>query len=259
MPLLPLKSFVNDLDQICLVASDIDGTLTCADKFTPRLLEAIAQLTQANLPLLLVTGRSAGWVDALRNYLPVVGAIAENGGVFFPQDGSYQLLGDFPPLATHRQHLSDAFFQLQQLHPQIQASTDNVFRLTDWTFDVAGLSEEDLGAIALQCQRWGWSFTYSTVQCHIKPKLQNKAWGIQQVLTLHFPHLNPAQVLTVGDSPNDEAMFDPAIFPVSVGVANILEYVDRLQHPPQYVTTQPEVDGFCEMVRCLLLHTHKKG
>jgi hydroxymethylpyrimidine pyrophosphatase-like HAD family hydrolase len=259
MPLLPLKALVNDAAQIRLIASDVDGTLTCAEKFTPRLLEAIAQLTQANLPLVLVTGRSAGWVDALRNYLPVVGAIAENGGVFFPKTGDYQLLGNLPELTVHRQQLSGAFHQLQQQHPQLKASTDNGFRLTDWTFDVAGLSEGELGAIALQCQASGWSFTYSSIQCHIKPKLQNKAWGIQQVLKQHFPLLNPAQVLTVGDSPNDEAMFDPATFPVSVGVANILEYVNCLQHLPQYVTTHKEIDGFCELVSLLLACGYKKG
>jgi HAD superfamily hydrolase (TIGR01484 family) len=255
MPLLPLKALVNDAAQIRLIASDVDGTLTRSDHFTPQLLETIAQLAQANLPLLLVTGRSAGWVDALRNYLPVVGAIAENGGVFFAKTGNYQLLGTLPELAVHRQQLADAFHQLQQQYPQIKASTDNVFRLTDWTFDVAGLGKEELGVIALQCQAWGWSFTYSTVQCHIKPKLQNKAWGIQQVLAQHFPSLKPAQVLTVGDSPNDEAMFDPDIFPMSVGVANILEYADRLQHQPQYVTTQPEVDGFCELADLLCKKT----
>jgi HAD superfamily hydrolase (TIGR01484 family) len=256
MPLLLLETLMdNDFSQIRLIASDVDGTLTHADKFTPRLLETIAQLAQANLPLLLVTGRSAGWVDALRNYLPVVGAIAENGGVFFPKTGNYQLLGTLPELAVHRQQLADAFHQLQQQYPQLKASTDNVFRLTDWTFDVAGLGKEELGAIALQCQLWGWSFTYSTVQCHIKPKLQNKAWGIQQVLAQHFPSLKPTQVLTVGDSPNDEAMFDPGIFPMSVGVANILEYADRLQHQPQYVTTQPEVDGFCELADLLCKKT----
>jgi HAD superfamily hydrolase (TIGR01484 family) len=255
MPLLPLNTLANDAVQIRLIASDVDGTLTRSDRFTPKLLEAIAKLAQANLPLLLVTGRSAGWVDALHNYLPVVGAIAENGGVFFPKNGPYQLLGDFPQIAVHRQQLADAFHQLQQQYPQLKASTDNVFRLTDWTFDVAGLSEEALGEIALQCQTWGWSFTYSTVQCHIKPRLQNKAWGIQQVLKEHFPSLHPAQVLTVGDSPNDEAMFDPAIFPLSVGVANILEYSERLENPPQYVTTQPEVDGFCELANLLCKKT----
>jgi HAD superfamily hydrolase (TIGR01484 family) len=257
MPLLSLDALVNDAPQIRLIASDVDGTLTCSDRFTPMLLAAIAQLNQANLPLLLVTGRSAGWVDGLRYYLPVVGAIAENGGVYFPPTGAYQRLGSVPALSGHRQQLSDAFRQLQQQYPHIQESTDNAFRLTDWTFDIEGVSEAELAAIALQCQDWGWSFTYSTVQCHIKPKLQNKALGIQQVLAQYFPTLYPAQVLTVGDSPNDETMFDPSIFPVSVGVANILKYGDRLQHSPKYVTTQPEIEGFCELVGCLLAKSSK--
>jgi HAD superfamily hydrolase (TIGR01484 family) len=257
MNLLSLDGLRKDASQIQLIASDVDGTLTSADRFTPQLLTAIAQLAQANLPLLLVTGRSAGWVDALRNYLPVVGAIAENGGVFFPPNGPYQLLGDFPALTIYRQQLADVFGQLQQHYPQLKASTDNRFRLTDWTFDVEGLSEGELEAIALQCQAWGWSFTYSTVQCHIKPQLQNKASGIQQVLAQYFPTINPTQVLTIGDSPNDQAMFNPEVFPVSVGVANILKYADRLQYRPKYVTTQAEVDGFCEMVNCLLTQGDK--
>jgi HAD superfamily hydrolase (TIGR01484 family) len=253
MHLLPLDGLVKDAPQIRLIASDVDGTLTRSDLFTPMLLAAIAQLTQANLPLLLVTGRSAGWVDALRYYLPVVGAIAENGGVYFPKTGAYQLLGNLPTdLALYRRQLSDAFGQLQQQYPQIATSTDNAFRLTDWTFDVEGLSQVELEAIALQCQAWGWSFTYSTVQCHIKPQLQNKASGIQQVLAQHFPTIHLTQVLTIGDSPNDETMFDPEIFPVSVGVANILEYGDRLQHRPKYVATQAEIDGFYEVVNCIL-------
>jgi hydroxymethylpyrimidine pyrophosphatase-like HAD family hydrolase len=254
MPLLSLDGLVNDAPQIRLIASDVDGTLTCSDLFTPRLLGAIAQLNQANLPLLLVTGRSAGWVDALRSYLPVAGAIAENGGVYFSRTGAYQLLGNVPALAVHRQQLSEAFLVIRRQYPHIKESTDNAFRLTDWTFDVEGVSEGELAAIALQCEALGWSFTYSTVQCHIKPPLQNKALGIQQVLAQHFPRLHSAQVLTIGDSPNDEAMFDPDIFPVSVGVANILEYGDRLRYKPKYVTTQPEVEGFCELVSGLLTH-----
>jgi HAD superfamily hydrolase (TIGR01484 family) len=258
MQLLPLDGLVKDAPQIRLIASDVDGTLTRSDRFTPMLLAAIAKLTQANLPLLLVTGRSAGWVDALRYYLPVVGAIAENGGVYFPKAGAYQLLGNLPTdLALYRRQLSDAFGQLQQQYPQIATSTDNAFRLTDWTFDVAGLSQVELEAIALQCQAWGWSFTYSTVQCHIKPQLQNKGSGIQQVLAQHFPSIHSTQVLTIGDSPNDEAMFDPEIFPVSVGVANILEYIEHLQHRPKYVATQTEIDGFYEVVNCILTSSHK--
>jgi HAD superfamily hydrolase (TIGR01484 family) len=250
MSLFPLDQLLPHITQLRLIASDVDGTLTQTERFTPDLFKAIAQLNQANLPLLLVTGRSAGWVDALRHYLPVAGAIAENGGVYFPAEGPYQVLSDIPDLARHRQQLAEQFDLLQHQYPQLKASTDNVFRVTDWTFDVAELAPEEIIAIASQCH--GWSFTHSTVQCHIKPARQDKARGLQQVLRQCFPMLNPHQVLTVGDSPNDEAMFDPQSFPISVGVANILDYRDRLQHLPKYMTTQSEVSGFCELVALLI-------
>ena len=59
-------------------------------------------------------------------------------------------------------------------------------------------------------------------------------------------------MLTVGDSPNDEAMFDSAKFPVSVGVANILHYRDKMSHLPKYVTQAPEFAGFSELAKLLL-------
>lgn len=251
MVLLPLQDFGNALSAIGLVASDVDGTLTRHEKFTPELLKAIAQLQQTHLPLLLVTGRSAGWVDALRYYLPVTGAIAENGGLYYPALGPYQLLSDIPNIGIHRQRLRSAFEMLKQQYPQLQESSDNAFRLTDWTFDVEGLSQTELGAISTQCQEWGWSFTYSTVQCHIKPANQSKAMGIQQVLRQQFPHIPLKQVVTIGDSPNDETMFDPDVFSVSVGVSNILNYRDRIQHLPKFVTSKPEADGFCEFIALL--------
>ncbi len=252
MNLAPLADLKRVSAQVKLIASDVDGTLTHHEQFTPRLLAALAQLQAVSLPLVLVTGRSAGWVDALRTYLPVAGAIAENGGVYFPVAGPYQLLSPILDLSLHRQKLAATFQDLQRRFPNLQASTDNAFRLTDWTFDVAGLTSLELEAIAAQCEAWGWGFTYSTVQCHIKPAEQNKAWGIQQVVQQQFPGLNLAEVLTIGDSPNDADMFDPDLFPLSVGVANVRHYGDRLPHLPRFVTESAAVDGFVELVNLLV-------
>ena len=58
--------------------------------------------------------------------------------------------------------------------------------------------------------------------------------------------------MTVGDSPNDESLFDPSLFPHSVGVANLKDYWERLSHRPAWVTTAAEVDGFLELVEVLL-------
>jgi hypothetical protein len=47
-------------------------------------------------------------------------------------------------------------------------------------------------------------------------------------------------------------MFDPEIFPHSVGVANVLHYQEQMEHLPAYVTTMPEVGGFGQIVDRLL-------
>ena len=75
-----------------LIATDMDGTLAQQGKFTASLLHALEDLSAADIPVLIVTGRSAGWVSGLATYLPVAGAmapatgkqIAENGGLFYP-------------------------------------------------------------------------------------------------------------------------------------------------------------------------------
>jgi len=169
-------------NSIRLIATDMDGTLTRRGKFTPLLLQALEALKAADIPVVIVPGRSAGWVQGVVAYLPVAGAIAENGGLFYPGDTDPEFLVELPDIATHRQALAKLFHQLQQAFPQIQEAPDNRFRLTDWTFDVRGLSAADLQTLGDRCHAAGWGFTYSTVQCHIKPAAQDKASALEQVL-----------------------------------------------------------------------------
>jgi HAD superfamily hydrolase (TIGR01484 family) len=243
-----------DLSGIRLVATDIDGTITNEHRFSSQLLVTLEKLQAAKVPVLLVTGRSAGWVEAIANYLPVAGAIAENGGCYFSGTAGCQLLGGLKmkEIGKHRERLADHYWQLQGTHKEIKESIDNRCRLTDWTFDLEGLDASDLWEIKAQCDQWGMDFTYSTIQCHLKLPNQSKASGIQQVLKKHFPRIKPAQVLTIGDSPNDTPMFDSEIFPRSVGVANVAEYLDVMEHRPAYIAEQREVGGFVEVMERLL-------
>ena len=250
MTLLNLNQ--TDLSDIRLIASDVDGTLTLNGKFASDFISTLLDLQSAGIKVLLVTGRSAGWVSALVNYLPVAGAIAENGGLFLQPNGQQDLLSSVPNLSKHRIFLENTFHHIKQKFPNLQTSTDNQFRITDWTFDVNDLSTDDIQAISSQCQQMGWSFTYSNVQCHIKPVHQDKATGLLSVLNNHFPEINSQQVLTVGDSPNDEAMFDADLFPISVGVANVRHYQDKMLHLPKYVTQASEFSGFSELAKLLL-------
>jgi len=246
-------AFSPGLAQIKLVATDMDGTLTRRGFFTGDLLRGLERLHQAGVPVVIVTGRSAGWVQGVAHYLPIAGAMAENGGVYFAGvNASAELLTDLPDVSTHRQGLAQLFERLRQQWPGLQPSWDNPFRLTDWTFDITGLTQMDLDQLGQTCQAAGWGFTYSTVQCHLFKPGQSKAEGLLRVLGQHFPQISPPQVVTVGDSPNDESLFNRAVFPHGVGVANIKDYGERLTHRPAYIATGAEVDGFLELVNLLV-------
>ncbi len=243
----------NLLNNIQLVATDMDGTLTKNGKFTADLILALEALKDNNIDIVIVTGRSAGWVHSIANYLPIIGAIAENGGLYYHnQANSCKFITQIPDLAAYRHQLASVFELLQNKFPQIAESRDNRFRITDWTFDLGNLTLSQLREITAICQEAGWGFTYSTVQCHIKPFAQDKAACLQSVLHDYFPQLTPQEIVTVGDSPNDESLFNQNLFPISVGVANILDYCDRLKYQPRYITSKGEVAGFCELANILV-------
>lgn len=243
---------------IRLVATDMDGTLTVDGHFTPALLQSFASLRAKGIEVLIVTGRSAGWVSGLVNYFPIVGAIAENGGLYIPKDaipkGTLEpmILPDIPRITHHRNRLQTLFTRLQTRYPNLKPSVDNPYRVTDWTFDIDGLTEADIAWMQATCAGQTMGFTYSTVQCHLKIIRQDKASGLAKVLAKQFPHLTPEQVVTVGDSPNDESLFDSAQFPHSVGVANVSDYLPSLQHTPTYLTHSAEGNGFAELVAQLI-------
>jgi HAD superfamily hydrolase (TIGR01484 family) len=248
--MLPLTKTA--LSSVRLIATDMDGTLTKSGKFTSELLFALESLNTCNIAVLIVTGRSAGWVSAIANYLPIIGAIAENGGLFYNnRDASWELITHLDNLEIYRLQLKKVFQLLQSKFPQIKESADNSFRVTDWTFDLGDLTARQLDLMEDICKDAGYGFTYSTVQCHIKPQQQDKACGLKQVLKKHFPFLTLEQILTVGDSPNDESLFNRDFFPLSVGVANLADYSDRIAYQPTYITSLSEVQGFCQIVQLL--------
>ena len=246
-------SVKNELKNIKLIATDIDGTLTKNGQFSSQLLSSLETLKQQNILVLLITGRSAGWCQGLVNYLPVSGIIGENGGVYaLKESQSMKPLTAINDIIEHRQLLQNNFEEIRQQFPHLQLSSDNQFRVTDWTFDCHECSQDELLTIEKICQQKKWGFTYSHIQGHLKPLNQNKANGLTTLKETYFPELSYSEIMTVGDSPNDESLFDKNLFPMNVGVANIAKYLDRLEHQPGYITNLSESDGFCELVQLII-------
>ncbi len=252
----PIASATQALSRITLVASDMDGTMTSHGRFSTSVFRAFDDLRNSGVRILLITGRSAGWVNGLVSLLPIDGAVAENGGIYFPaneESHGTELIALRGSRKEHKEALRNMFLILQKEFPQISEAPDNTYRLTDWTFSVEGLTDSELTRMKTLCNSHDWDFTYSNVQCHITPRGQDKSQGLLKLIS-EIPHLkaDPTNVLTIGDSPNDESIFDTNKFPCSVGVANIKKYATRLAHLPAYVTTEKEGNGFCEMVAALV-------
>ncbi|MEO1446975.1 MAG: HAD hydrolase family protein [Cyanobacteria bacterium J06635_11] len=130
---------------IKLVATDMDGTLTVNGDFTPGLLASFKALQEKGIEVLIVTGRSAGWVSGLVNYFPIAGAIAENGGLYISKATLEPvILPDIPRMSHHRNRLETLFNLLKKRYPTLKPSVDNPYRITDWTFDIDGLTPQDI-------------------------------------------------------------------------------------------------------------------
>src|ERR1041385_1292496 len=70
--------------------ADVDGTMTTGDRIEAATYEALEQLTASGIPVVMVTGRPAGWGQAFLKILPVVAVVTENGGVTFVREGRRQ-------------------------------------------------------------------------------------------------------------------------------------------------------------------------
>lgn len=246
------KEHAAQFAQVKFIISDFDDTMTTEGLLTSEVIDAVSKLKKAGIEVLIATGRNAAWVSCLSHILPVVGALGETGGVYFSsRQEKPDIFIDEPALV--REKLKKIFLILKAAFPYIEETTDNSWRLADWTFERPGISLEDLNKMKVLCLENAVDFQYSTVHCHIFPQGQNKAAGVLKILgkfNFKAEDLKNGRIVTMGDSPNDSVLFDPAFCSLSVGVKNVLK--SSMEHMPRYVTANAEGKGFAEFADYLL-------
>jgi HAD superfamily hydrolase (TIGR01484 family) len=240
------------LNNIKLVAADIDDTVTIDKKITEEVLRSFRRLKEKQICTVLITGRSSGWGQAIINYMPGIDYImTENGFVMFDSEGQMQIMQKMDSPDVIEEKLVRNAQRIEKVF-NVRRTDDNHFKLYEITYDrprdftheelvkCNSLVEEDIEVIA------------SSIQIHIRPKGTDKA-GALQLLIEQIGGISPdEEVLVIGDSANDAALFRN--FPISVGVANILEYSKELgEDLPRFITTGYEGHGFLEVVDRLLL------
>jgi HAD superfamily hydrolase (TIGR01484 family) len=242
------------------VLTDIDDTLTTDGEIPPTTLRALAALHDAGLPVIAITGRPMGWSIPVARDTALSAVVAENGAVALWHDEDEALVVEYAQDAVTRER-NEVRLQAvaQRILAEVPGATlarDSAGRVTDIAIDHSEFAHLDLGAMAqvvALMRDEGMNATVSSI--HINgwygehDKLSGARWIVQRLLhrELDAEH---ARWVYVGDSTNDQLLF--AHFPLSVGVANLRHFADRLHVWPAWITDGERGAGFEEVARALL-------
>ena len=248
--------------QIRYILTDIDDTLTVNGRLPAVVFVAMERLRDERIRSIPITGRPAGWCDHIARMWPVDGLVGENGAFYFRYDDSARkmLRRYFKPenqREADRQKLAELKRDILKKIPAAGVSADQPYReadlAIDYCEDIPPLPGEAVDQIVALFKEVGAEAKVSSI--HV-----NGWFGEYDKLTMtkimfeEVYHANldamKNEVIFIGDSPNDAPMF--AYFPDSVGVANVLQFKERLASEPAWVTRKAGGYGFSEMVDQLL-------
>ncbi len=243
---------------------DLDDTVLDHGRLTLAAYAAIDRAAAEGLPVLVATGRPAGWGEVLARQWPVVGVVTENGSVSFVRVGAGVERServDAPTRRERRRRLDEAAARLCERYPGLSLADDNATRISDVTIDVGErvkLPSAQVAEMAALGRAWGLRVTVSSVHLHLSLDGDDKASGALAFLERQRgvdPTRARARWAFVGDSGNDASCF--AAFELTFGVANVAAYVGRLTRPPRYVTPGERGQGFAEVIKVLLAVKHR--
>jgi HAD superfamily hydrolase (TIGR01484 family) len=246
------------------VLTDIDDTLTTAGAITPEALGALARLKACGLPVIAITGRPMGWSEPFARPLaqggwPIDAIVAENGAVALFCEGDsmrIEYAQDEVTRARNTARLQAAAQRVLREVPGATLAQDSAGRVTDIAIDhseFAHLDAAQIEAVVATMRSEGMNATVSSI--HINgwfgshTKLSGARWIVQRLLARDLEAERDHWVY-VGDSTNDQLMFGH--YPLSVGVANLLEFERVLTVWPAYLTQRARGAGFAEMAYRLI-------
>jgi HAD superfamily hydrolase (TIGR01484 family) len=249
------------LRRVEFVFTDIDDTLTSEGRLTARAYTAMERLSEAGVKVIPITGRPAGWCDHIARFWPVDAVVGENGAFWFRYDRHRRRMtkrfrASEAERAASRQRLQAIGAKILAAVPGTALATDQLYRETDLAIDFA----EDVGPlgrvavdriVALMAAE---GMTAKVSSIHVNGWFGDyDKLGMTRAMMreVHGVELDAARARCafIGDSPNDAPMF--GFFPLSIGVANVRAFADRLAAAPAYVTRGSGGEGFAEFARRL--------
>jgi hypothetical protein len=260
----PIKQFSSVVKKkIRYVLSDIDDTLTLNGRLPAVVFAAMERLQKAGIGMIPITGRPAGWCDHIARMWPVDGIVGENGAFYFQYDDSQRKMRRLyfkseEQRKADRQKLEKLKLEILDKIPGCRVSADQAYReadlAIDYCEDVPPLPMKGVDQIVRLFEEAGARAKISSI--HVNgwfgeyDKLTMTRMLFEEVFKDGLEAIKE-DVIFIGDSPNDAPMF--RFFPHSVGVANILQFKEKITHKPAWVTQQEGGYGFAEMVDSILV------
>ncbi|KPL96694.1 HAD-IIB family hydrolase [Vibrio splendidus] len=249
----------NDWQHINWVLTDVDDTLTWQGSLPPETLIALQKLRDNGIKVVAVTGACAGWCDHIAQLWPVDAVLGENGAFLLEkQDGALQLSSE-TPLEQVRQNQAKLKQEVEAIllsYPDLSLTLDQSYRLCEVAIDIGQnrkpVDPETVQAVLERIHALGAHATASSIHINAWYGEHSKKNAVHRFLTNKGLSLEQIhnQACYVGDSMNDQQMFES--LPLTVGVANIKHYWDKLDHHPSKVMSQSGGYGFAEFVDALL-------
>ena len=236
--------------------TDIDDTLTTAGAITPDALDALHQLRQAGLPVVAITGRPMGWSLPFARAWPLAAVVAENGAVALFPDGRVEYAQDAATRHANAARLREVAAQIVREVHGAQLARDSAGRVTDIAVDhaeFAHLSASDIDRVVALMRSHAMNASVSSIHINGWFGAHDKLSGARWIVRCLFNRDIDAELarwVYVGDSTNDQAMFGH--FPLSVGVANLIDFAAALSVWPSYLTRGARGAGFAEVATTLL-------
>jgi len=244
------------------VLTDIDETLSTEGALTAAAYNALEALKRAGFRVIPVTGRPAGWCDHIARFWPVDAVVGENGAFWMWHDRKAgrlrtRFIQSEAERAEGRRRLEAVRAQVLRDVPGAGIASDQPYRVADLAVDfcedVPPLPPADITRIVAIFEAHGAHAKASSI--HVNgwfgdyDKLTTSRAMMAELFDIDLAAERRRYVFA-GDSPNDSPMF--GFFPNAVGVANVRDFANRLEHRPRWITAARSGAGFVELAEALI-------
>ena len=241
---------------------DIDDTFSLDGKIYPEAYQALWNLKNAGYKLVPITGRPAGWCDFIARMWPVDAVVGENGAFYYRVDEAHgKFIKRYVDDDMVREEKRIKLLQIREAVlssvPGTALASDQHYREADLAIDfcedVPRLGWDAIDKICDIFTRYGATCKVSSIHVNgwygdysklgMTMTLARELWGIDL-------EKDKKRFVYLGDSPNDEPMFE--FFPFSIGVNNVMNFVDKMNSLPAFVTKKEGSWGFAETANIIL-------